>query len=123
MHRLIFVLFLFVFFALTPRADAHWTPASPHGHPHPTVYDYDGDGVTDAEDCDPNDPAVSQLAYDAYGDGVDSNCDGADGTDPDGDGYPVELDCNERNSSIYPDATEIPGNGIDEDCDGMDWAG
>ncbi len=113
MYRLIFILFLIIFLASTPRAYSH----------NCDVFDYDNDGVTDAEDCSPSDPAVSQLRPDTYGDGVDSNCDGADGIDPDGDGYPVELDCNERNSSIYPDATEIPGNGIDEDCDGMDWAG
>jgi hypothetical protein len=113
MYRLVFILLFIIFFASTPRAYSHSSG----------VYDFDSDGVTDASDCNPDDPGISQLMPDAYGDGIDSNCDGADGIDSDGDGYPTELDCNERNSAIYPDATEIPGNGIDEDGDGMDWAG
>ena len=44
--------------------------------------DRDGDGVADAQDCGPNDPAIKPGAADlpdlAF---VDSNCDGIDGTE------------------------------------------
>src|SRR5262249_20798848 len=44
--------------------------------------DRDGDGVPDAQDCGPNDPAIKPGAPDAPDLAfVDSNCDGIDGTE------------------------------------------
>ncbi len=40
--------------------------------------DLDGDGYCGDFDCDEADPSVNDGASDAPGDGVDSNCDGAD---------------------------------------------
>lgn len=48
--------------------------------PNAAAGDHDGDGATAAEDCDDSDPAVAPGALDEPGDGVDSNCDGVDGT-------------------------------------------
>ena len=53
--------------------------------------DFDGDGSLDANDCDAADSSIHPGAPDAYGDGVDSNCDGTDGTDSDADGYPGDT--------------------------------
>jgi hypothetical protein len=95
-----------------------------------SVYDYDGDGVTDANDCAPSDPAVYPGAPDPAGDGIDTNCDGVDGikgvtgagtiSDNDGDGYAAPGDCNDHNSSVHPGAEDKPRNLIDENCDGLD---
>ncbi len=52
------------------------------------LQDFDGDGSLDANDCGPAEATIYPGAADAYGDGVDSNCDGLDGIDSDGDGYP-----------------------------------
>jgi hypothetical protein len=85
------------------------------------IYDFDGDGFTDETDCVVDDDSIFPGAPDAYGDGIDQNCDGADGTDVDGDGFASEGgDCNDSDASIHPDAEEIPGDGIDNDCDGME---
>ena len=42
--------------------------------------DNDGDGYGVLDDCDDSDPAVHPDATETAGDGVDSNCDGADDT-------------------------------------------
>ena len=95
-----------------------------------SVYDYDSDGVTDANDCAPADPAIHPGAPDPVGDGIDTNCDGVDGikgvtgqrsaADNDGDGYPAPRDCNDHNSRVHPGAVDRPRNMIDENCDGLD---
>ena len=54
------------------------------------IYDFDGDGFTDETDCVVDDDSIFPGAPDAYGDGIDQNCDGADGTDVDGDGFASE---------------------------------
>jgi len=83
-------------------------------------YDFDNDGVDDADDCAPEDASIYPGAQDPYGDGIDQDCDGVDGLDADGDGYAVQGDdCDDLNAEINPDATEICGNGDDEDCDGL----
>jgi hypothetical protein len=93
-------------------------------------FDFDGDGVEDALDCAPQDPTINADAPDPFGDGIDQNCDGADGVDGDGDGFPLEeegyegdfihWDCNDAEPSVYPGANEIQDDGIDNDCDGVD---
>jgi hypothetical protein len=92
------------------------------------LYDFDGDGAQDSEDCSPADPTIHAGAADPFGDDVDQDCDGYDGVDRDGDGYPANeelageevYDCNDNDSSIHPGAAEIPGDEVDQDCDGLD---
>jgi hypothetical protein len=43
-------------------------------------FDADGDGWEDLADCGPQDPTIYPDAEDPIGDGVDQDCDGADGT-------------------------------------------
>ena len=85
------------------------------------LLDSDGDGSPDAEDCAPDDPARYPTATDPFGNDVDENCDGVDGTDADGDGYPADddIDCNDLSASVNPGAAENCDNGGDEDCDGL----
>jgi hypothetical protein len=93
-----------------------------------TRIDADGDGYDFGEDCDDTDAAVHPGALDAPGDGVDQDCDGADGagTDQDGDGYivddpdPATVDCDDGNPSVHPGAGEASCDAIDQDCDGAD---
>jgi hypothetical protein len=73
---------------------------------------------------------VNRLVYpgapdDAWYDGVDTNCDGADDFDADGDGVTVETDCLDQASelepgvdpaTVYPGAYDAPYDGIDADC-------
>ena len=46
--------------------------------------DFDGDGASDATDCEPADPDIYPGAPDPIGDGIDSSCDGCDGPCADG---------------------------------------
>ncbi|MEZ4237567.1 MAG: MopE-related protein [Myxococcota bacterium] len=63
-------------------------------------------------DCDDTNGAINPGAYDAWYDGVDSNCDGADDCDQDGDGYAAENaacggeDCDDTNPRRYPGAPD-----------------
>ena len=65
----------------------------------PELFDFDGDGSVDADDCAAEDPEIHPGAGEDCGDGVDNNCDGlVDGADPecadvDGDGYDNDADC------------------------------
>ena len=82
--------------------------------------DFDGDGIPDASDCAPEDPHRG-AALDAFGDGIDQNCDGTDGTDADGDGHAADdtggTDCDDTDDDVHPDAAEVC-DGADNDCDG-----
>jgi len=86
------------------------------------IYDFDGDGSADEDDCDSADPNIYPGAEDRYGDGIDQNCDGVDGIDSDGDGYASTDsggdDCNDGDAGIHPGA-EDPDDTIDQDCDGF----
>ena len=75
------------------------------------LYDFDGDGSLDSEDCQPTNAEVFPGANDPYGDGVDQNCDGVDGNavDRDGDGYSNAVDCDDDDPSIYPGAADDVG--------------
>ncbi len=90
----------------------------------PPVFDFDGDGWDDDMDCDPANGLIFPGADDVWGDDVDQNCDGTDGTDLDGDGYPhdappetVLWDCDDVDAAIGPHAEE-ECDGVDNDCDG-----
>jgi len=132
--------------------------------------DTDGDGAPACNDCDDADPSVESLdsdgdgfstcqgdcndglalanpfAPDAIGDGLDQNCDGADGIDIDGDGAASALsggtdcddtdplanqldvdgdgestcdgDCDDVDPTRHPSAPETCGDGVDSDCGG-----
>ena len=86
------------------------------------LYDFDDDGSLDADDCAPSDPLIHPGADDPYGDGIDQDCDGADGDagDLDNDGVPNESDCDPEDSTVYPGAPDPYGDDIDQDCDTLD---
>ena len=90
--------------------------------PGEVLHDFDGDGSLDANDCGPADASIHPTADDPYGDGIDQNCDGADGDadDLDNDGVPNESDCQPEDSTVYPGADDPYDDGIDQDCDGID---
>lgn len=89
----------------------------------PLPDDADGDGVSDAEDCNPTDPDVFPYAPERAN-GVDDDCDGRvdEGTvlvDDDGDGFTEEDgDCGDDDVRTYPGAPELQDN-ADNDCDGV----
>ena len=77
--------------------------------------------VSNADDCNDNDPTINPAAPEVPNNSVDEDCDGeVQIIDNDGDGWNSDLDCDDLNAAINPAATEVPGNGIDEDCDGED---
>ena len=108
--------------------------------------DVDGDGVPNANDCEPFDARFGLPEPERCGDGIDNDCDllfdepGAQGCtdyfpDGDGDGFgfrghglclcvPYEPyvhandgDCDAERSDVNPGAAEVC-DGIDNDCDG-----
>lgn len=86
--------------------------------------DLDGDGVSDAADCDPADATVHMGAADLVGDEIDRDCDGVDGADLDRDGY-ADLalggtDCNDADPDVHPGAEDARYDGVDADCAGDD---
>ncbi len=90
--------------------------------PGTSLYDSDGDGDLDRLDCAPTDPDIHRAAEDLFGDGVDQNCDDADGVDGDGDGWASAAsggdDCNDGDPAVHPGAEEVPDDDVDDDCDG-----
>jgi len=85
--------------------------------------DLDGDGAaTCGGDCDDGDVGVGPAVPDPWGDGLDPNCDGADGIDADGDGYPAnatgpDQDCDDTEAGAHPGGFEWNlCDGIDGDC-------
>lgn len=97
----------------------------------------------DEIDCDDSDAAVNPEAEEVSGDGVDSDCDGAElcWADYDGDGYRGDElvavqgdlscageglvdetapagDCDDGDSTVNPDAEEYVADGVDSNCDG-----
>ena len=96
-------------------------------------------------DCNDEDASISPSAEEVPGDGIDSNCDGAElcYTDYDGDGFrpdeysevPGDLlctglglvgadapagDCDDDNADVNPDGEEMVADGIDSNCDGIE---
>ncbi|MDP2308696.1 MAG: MopE-related protein, partial [Pseudomonadota bacterium] len=97
----------------------------------------------DDTDCDDTVSTTHPAATDTTGDGIDSDCDGAETcyTDADDDGFRPNAtstvasanascdergealattptgDCDDAASAINPSATEIAGDAIDQDCD------
>ena len=72
------------------------------------LYDFDDDGSLDADDCDPSDPLIHPGAEDPHGDGIDQNCDGADGdaNDLDNDGVPNDSDCEPDDAEVHSGADD-----------------
>ena len=87
------------------------------------LYDFDGDGVLDANDCNPADPDIYPEAPEILGDNIDQDCDGADGDadDLDADGHSNDEDCAPLDGDIHPGVEDDEyGDGIDQDCSGHD---
>ena len=86
--------------------------------------DTDCDGFLNDDDCGPEDADIYPGAEDAWYDGVDSNCDGADDYDQDGDGEASDqhdgTDCDDTDASINTSAEDTWYDGVDSNCDGAD---
>ncbi len=99
------------------------------GHAQPGAVRYFGCEIPDGmagppDDCDDSRDDIYPDATDLVGDGVDQNCDEADGVDADGDGVgSVESngsDCDDSRDDTYPRAEDFVGDGIDQNCDDLD---
>ncbi|MFT5582607.1 MAG: putative outer membrane repeat protein [Cognaticolwellia sp.] len=90
-----------------------------YGGENAEVYDNDGDGWYDTQDCDDDDASIFPGAIETPYDGIDQDCNGADLRDVDGDGYNGdEDDCDDEEESVFPGAVEVWYDGVDQDCDG-----
>ncbi|MBM4366377.1 MAG: hypothetical protein FJ102_09175 [Deltaproteobacteria bacterium] len=89
-----------------------------------------GTDCLDADDDPQDNPAaivpnnVNPDATDAWYDGTDANCDGADDYDQDQDGFPSAdyggNDCDDLDPERYPnDEVETWYDGVDSNCDGQ----
>jgi hypothetical protein len=114
-----------------------------------TVFTADGDcddpgESASTDDCDDTSPTAHPGAAEAPDDGIDSDCDGDDGTlcpadaDGDGSGDPIATvfspdpacdaageststdDCDDADPAFHPGAAEIPDDSLDQDCSGAD---
>ncbi len=109
--------------SLTAEQRAAWMAANPEAVLMERE-DADSDGFSIADgDCVDSDRGIFPGAYDKPRDGIDQNCDGADGLSPDADYDTVTVfrgDCNDADPDIHPGAYDRPGDGVDQDCDGED---
>ncbi len=87
-----------------------------------TLYDFDGDGSLDADDCNPTDSSINPLATELC-DGLDNDCNGSADADElgevdgDADGWLSCADCDDLDADSYPGAPEVC-DGLDNDCSG-----
>ncbi|HMV67023.1 MAG TPA: MopE-related protein, partial [Myxococcota bacterium] len=105
---------------------------------------FEGSLLTPVGDCDDTSRAVRPGAPETPGDGVDSDCDGAEScfADGDGDGWRTDAlvpgndadcddpgeatvsmpsgDCDDRSAATHPGAVDLPADGRDSNCDGGD---
>lgn len=98
---------------------------------HQNLPDLDGDGYTQATDCNDEVADIHPGAFEPdCADGIDQDCDGVDGLeglicnffpeeDLDGDGFPRGVDCNDSDPTIYPGAPEDFCTTVDNNCDGV----
>ncbi len=90
-------------------------------------------GLLPAGDCDDTNSAVNPApgTIDAWYDGLDADCDGANDYDQDADGYVPDAwltvagglpghDCNDLDDAVNPGVDETWYNGVDDACDGQD---
>ena len=89
-----------------------------------SMFDYDGDGVVDEDDCAPQDADIFPGAGEDCTDGIDNDCDGwIDGEDgdcqhdSDGDGYSTPEDCDDGDEEVNPSEPEVTCDGKDNDCE------
>ena len=52
--------------------------SEPAVEPSAELFDMDGDGYLEDEDCDDANPSIFPGAEDPFGDDIDQNCDGVD---------------------------------------------
>ncbi len=78
--------------------------------------------ISQGEDCNDADAAISPAATDVAYDGIDQDCSGSDLCDADADSYDDVFcggnDCDDQDVDINVDATERWYDGIDSNCDG-----
>ena len=88
-----------------------------------TLFDFDGDGSLDEDDCAPDDPAVYPDAEDIFADEIDQNCDGADGTDYDGACTATwALDGSYTDTESFSTDFSVTFAGACDDCVNQSWA-
>ncbi|MCK6506196.1 putative metal-binding motif-containing protein [Myxococcota bacterium] len=98
----------------------------------------DGSGALPGGDCDDGVATTAPGQADAWYDGVDTDCDGADDFDADADGYVATEheglatenapgtgglpagDCDDAVETVHPGATDAWYDGVDSDCRGQD---
>ena len=82
------------------------------------LLDSDGDGISDAEDCAPDDPTRYTGADDPENDGIDQNCDGEDGAVGDAEQVPAVRALDQGNARA-PDADRVLVDSLDSTLVGL----